>query len=129
MKNSTLKIENNGTFIKFDGETSNGNSNKKIAHALVLRFFDWHDTMRSIGAKGFKANQPFKVTMLINDAVVWDTGRMNIEAQAKLKLINNPKGRAAFEGRLNTLVAYMGRASMDNIDQVTEMLEENLMSN
>ena len=67
--------------------------------------------------------------MLINDAVVWDTGRMNIEAQAKLKLINNPKGRAAFEGRLNKLVAYMGRASMDNIDQVTEMLEESLMSN
>lgn len=128
MKNSTLKIENNGTFIKFDVETSNGKSHKKIAHALVLRFFDWHDTMRSIGAKGFKASEPFKLTMLINDAVVWDTGRMNVEAQARLKLINNPKGRGMFEKRLNKIVAYMGRASMDNIDQATEVLEENLMS-
>jgi len=128
MKNSTLKIENNGTFIKFDVETSNGKSISKIQHNLVLRFFDWHDTMRSIGAKAFKSSEPFKVTMLIDNAVVWDTSRMNVEAQTKLKLQNTPKGRGMFEYRLNLLVGLMGRLSNSDIDSYTKEAEERLLA-
>ena len=129
MKNVTLKIENNGTFIEFDLSTANNKSNKKIQHLLVLRFFDWYDTMRSIGAKGFKANQPFKLTMKIDKAIVWDSGQMGVTAQARLKLINNPKGRGKFEYSLNKIIGYIDRTKMRNEDKYIEMLEENLLSN
>ena len=128
MKNSTLKIENNGTFIQFDLETSNGKSLKKIQHALVLRFFDWHDTMKSIGAKAFKATVPFIVSMTINDAVVWDTGAMHVKAQAKLKLTNTPKGRGMFEYRLTELIKLAARQSETDVDTTIEVLEERLLS-
>ena len=127
MKNTKLTIENNGTFIEFDIETSNGKSLKKIQHALVLRFFDWHDTMKAIGAKAFKSTMPFTFSMSVNNAIVWDTSTLHIKAQAKLKLINNPKGRGKFEYRLTELMKLMERLSENDIDKNIEILEERLM--
>lgn len=127
MKNTKLTIENNGTFIEFDIETSNGKSLKKIQHALVLRFFDWHDTMKAIGAKAFKSTMPFTISMSVNNAIVWDTSTLHIKAQAKLKLINNPKGRGKFEYRLTELMKLMERLSENDIDKNIEILEERLM--
>lgn len=128
MKNTTLKIENNGTFIQFDLSTQKNKSNKKIQHLLVLRFFDWYDTMRSIGAKGFKATEPFKLTMKIDDAIVWDSGRMGIQAQAKLKLTNTPKGRGRFEYRLNRIVGFLDRVNTNNHEEYVEKVEKALLS-
>ena len=127
MKNTKLTIENTGTFIEFDIETSNGKSLKKIQHALVLRFFDWHDTMKAIGAKAFKSTMPFTISMSVNNAIVWDTSTLHIKAQAKLKLINNPKGRGKFEYRLTELMKLMERLSENDIDKNIEILEERLM--
>ena len=127
MKNTKLTTENNGTFIEFDIETSNGKSLKKIQHALVLRFFDWHDTMKAIGAKAFKSTMPFTISMSVNNAIVWDTSTLHIKAQAKLKLINNPKGRGKFEYRLTELMKLMERLSENDIDKNIEILEERLM--
>ena len=129
MKNVTLKIENNGTFIEFDLSTAKNKSNKKIQHLLVLRFFDWYDTMRAIGAKVFKANQPFKLTMKIDKAVVWDSGQMGVTAQARLKLINTPKGRGNFEYSLNKIIAYVERTKINDIDKAIEKAEKELLLN
>lgn len=128
MRNSTLKIENNGTFIQFDVETSNSKSFKKVQYNLVLRFFDWYDTMRRIGAKGFKATEPFKLSMVINNAVVWDTTRMSVEAQARLKLQNTIKGRGRFEYNLTELVALMGRLQEKDIDTFNAEAEKRLLA-
>ena len=127
MKHTKLTIENNGTFIEFDLETSNGKSLKKIQHALVLRFFDWHDTMKSIGAKAFKSTIPFTISMSVNNAIVWDTSALHVKAQARLKLINNPKGRGKFEYRLTELMKLMERMSENDVDKNIEILEERLM--
>ena len=128
MKNSILKIENNGTFIQFELETSNGKSLKKIQHALVLRFFDWHDTMKCIAAKAFKSTIPFTISMHVNNAIVWDTSVLHVKAQAKLKLINNPKGRGVFEFRLTELMKLMERMNEADVDKNIATLEERLLS-
>ena len=103
MKNTQITISNNGSQIKFNLESSNGKSIAKVQKALVYRFMDYYDTLRAVGSKSFKATEPFNIKMHINGVMLWDT-KMSVQAEAKLKLINTPKGRAMFELRLERII-------------------------
>jgi hypothetical protein len=128
MKNTNIKIENNGTFIEFNLETTNGKSMGKVQKALVYRFFDYYDTLRSVGSKCFKGSEPFVISLHINGVSMWDTSVLDVKAQARLKLINNPKGRRAFESRLEALIGFAIRTKETNTDTIIKDVEERLMS-
>lgn len=128
MKNTNIKIENNGTFIEFNLETANGKSHSKVQKALVYRFFDYYDTLRSVGSKCFKGSEPFAISMHINGVTMWDTSVLSVKAQTRLKLINTAKGRRAFESRLEALVGFALRTQETNTDAIIKDVEERLMS-
>lgn len=125
-KLTSIRIANNGSSIKFDLETSNGKSMQKIQKALVYRFFDYYDTLRAVGSKCFKATEPFNIVMLANGVTLWDT-KMSIEAEAKLKLINTPKGRAMFEKRLERIIAFALRCANMSTDEIIADVETRLL--
>lgn len=126
MKNTQIIISNNGTQIKFDLETSNSKSIQKIQKALVYRFMDYYDTLRAVGSKSFKATEPFNIKMHINGVMLWDT-KMSVDAQAKLKLINTPKGRAMFELRLERIIAFAIRTQESDTDKIIKDVEARLL--
>lgn len=128
MKNVSIEIRNAGMSIKFDLEVSPSKSHAKVQRALVYQFFDYYDTIRRIGAVGFKANEPFNVAMRIDGVKLWDTAQCSVQAQARLKLINTPKGRGAFEYRLGELVSYTLRAQNSNVDNIIKELEVRLLT-
>ena len=125
MKNTQIIISNNGTQIKFDLETSNGKSISKVQKALVYRFMDYYDTLRSVGSKSFKATEPFNIKMNVNGVMLWDT-KMSIEAEAKLKLINTPKGRYMFERRLANIIGFAIRCQESDTDTIIKTIGERL---
>lgn len=121
MKNQTniISISNNGTSIKFELSTSKAKEQKHIEKALVYRFFDYYDTLRSCGAKAFKANQPFVISMEINGVQLWDSS-LNVHAQTTLKLINTPKGRGMFEMRLSAIIAWCNRQQVNSAEEIVK---------
>ena len=126
MKNTQNVISNNGTQIKFDLETSNGKSIAKVQKALVYRFMDYYDTLRSVGSKCFKATEPFNIKMNVNGVMLWDT-KMSIKAEAKLKLINTPKGRAMFERRLTNIIGFAIRCQESDTHTIIKDVEKRLL--
>ena len=123
MKNTTITIENNGARIQFSLDTARGKSISKIQKALVLRFFDYYDTMRAIKAKGFKATEPFNVSMQVNNVLTWSTGSLGMEAQATLKLQNTVAGRIRYEQKLNRLIGFAIRSNETDVDKINKELE------
>ena len=121
-KSTKITIANNGASISFDLDTANGKSIAKIQRALVLRFFDYYDTMRAIKAKGFKATEPFNISMHVNNVCKWNTGSLDMRAQATLKLQNTVKGRAMYESRLNRLVGFALRSQETDPDKIKTAL-------
>ncbi len=128
MKNTQIKIENNGSTIEFNLESANGKSHAKVQKALVYRFMDYYDTLRSVGSKCFKGSEPFVVSMQINGVTMWDTSVLSVKAQTRLKLINTPKGRRAFESRLEALVSFAIRTQETNTDAIIKDVEQRLLS-
>jgi len=122
MKNTTITIENNGARIEFSLDTARGKSISKIQKALVLRFFDYYDTMRAIKAKGFKASEPFNVSMQVNNVMQWSTGSLDMNAQATLKLQNTVAGRIRYEQKLNRLIGFAIRSTETNVDVINKEL-------
>jgi hypothetical protein len=126
-KSISIRISNNGTFINFDLEASKGASIQRVQKALVYRFFDFYDTMRGVGAKAFKATMPFNIAMKIDGVVLWDTS-VSTHLEAKLKLINNPKGRHKFETRLTKIMEFAIRcANQPNPEKIIEDVEQRLL--
>lgn len=125
-KTTSIRIANNGSSINFDLETSNGKSIAKVQKALVYRFFDYYDTLRGVGSKCFKATEPFNIRMEVNGVTLWDT-KMSIQAEAKLKLINTPKGRTMFEQRLERIIAFALRCSHMSTDEIIKDVEARLL--
>lgn len=126
MKNTQITISNNGSEVKFSLETTNGKSIAKVQKALVYRFMDYYDTLRSVGAKSFKATEPFNIALDVNGVMLWDT-KMSMQAQAKLKLINTPKGRASFEARLERIIAFAVRTQNLDTDGIISDFESRLL--
>jgi len=127
MKNTQIKIENNGTFIKFDLDTNNTKDNNKVRRALVYRFFDYYNTMRVLGAKGFKGNEPFVVTILIDGQLQFTSANLTTQVQTRLKLINNPKGRERFDFALDTIIAMAQRFESTNVDAIIKDVATRLL--
>lgn len=127
MKNTQIKIENNGTFIKFDLDTNNTKDNNKVRRALVYRFFDYYNTMRVLGAKGFKGNVPFVIDILIDGQLQFTSAKLTTQVQTRLKLINNPKGRAKFEFSLDTIIAMAQRFEVSNADAIIKDVATRLL--
>jgi hypothetical protein len=128
MKNTTIKIENHESSIQFDLTTNNTKDDAKVRRALVYRFFDYYNTMRIIGAKGFKASEPFKISFVVDGKIAFTTTQCTTQAQTTLKLINNPKGRAKFEMRLDNIIALAQRLGVNSTEQVIKQVEETLMA-
>jgi len=131
MKNISIRIANNGSNIKFDLEVSPSKSMQVVQRALVYQFFDYYDTMRRIKAAGFKATEPFNVSMVIDGVQLWDTAvDCSVEAQARLKLINTPKGRGNFEYNLTELIALTVRLKVAGNDTkaIIKSVNERLMT-
>lgn len=128
MKNVSIEIRNAGLSIKFDLEVSASKSLEKVQRALVYRFFDYYDTMKRIGAKGFKATEPMQIALKIDGAKKWDSVTFSVEAQARLKLNNTPKSRGKFEYNLGELVALSLRMNETNEDKIVKQLTERLMA-
>jgi hypothetical protein len=125
-KTTSIRIANNGTFINFDLESTNSKSISKVQKALVYRFFDYYDTLRAVGSKCFKATEPFNISMQINGVVMWDT-KVSTQLEAKLKLINTPKGRAMFDGRLTNIIGFAIRCANMGTDEIIKDAEERLL--
>ncbi len=128
MKHISIQIRNAGMDIKFDLEVSASKSHAKVQRALVYQFFDYYDTMRRIKAVGFKATEPFNVAMHVDGVKLWDTAKCSVQAQAKLKLINNPKGRSVFESRLGDIVSLSLRMQESSADAIIKSVQERLMT-
>jgi hypothetical protein len=128
MKNTTIKIENHESSIQFDLTTNNTKDNAKVRRALVYRFFDYYNTMRVIGAKGFKASEPFKISFVVDGKISFCTTQCTTQAQTTLKLINTPKGRGKFEMRFENLVALAQRMGVTDTDEVIKQAEVMLMA-
>lgn len=127
-KQTKIIISNNGAQISFELESADSKSIMRIQQALVLRFFDYYDTMRAIGAKGFKATEPFLISMHVEGVTKWDTGTLTMEAQARLKLTNNVAGRLRYESRLSRLVGFALRSTETCPDKINKTLTAQLLT-
>ena len=128
MKNTTIKIENHVSSIQFDLTSNNTKDNDKVRRALVYRFFDYYNTMRVIGAKGFKASEPFKISFVVEGKIAFTTTNCTTQAQTTLKLINTSKGRGKFEMRLSNLIALAQRMNVVDADEIIKEVERTLLS-
>ena len=64
--------------------------------------------------------------MEVNGVTLWDT-KMSIQAEAKLKLINTPKGRTMFEQRLERIIAFALRCTHMSTDEIIKDVEARLL--
>jgi hypothetical protein len=128
MKNTTIKIENHVSSIQFDLTSNTTKDNDKVRRALVYRFFDYYNTMRVIGAKGFKASEPFVITFVVNGKIAFTSTQCTTQAQTTLKLINTPKGRGKFEMRLSNLIALAQRMNVVDADEIIKEVERTLLT-
>lgn len=130
-KTTTISIQNNGLSMNFDLETSSQKSDSKIQKALVYRFLDYYDVMRSVKAKGFKATEPFNIKIVSGGKLLIDTTDevvFTATMRATLKLINTPKGRVTFEGRLSQFIALAIRVStLTTPEEITKDAQERLL--
>lgn len=129
MKKSRITIsQQSGTSIEFELSHFKAEG-EKVRRALVLRFMDYYDTLRNVGAKGFKGSEPFDITMKSGSVVVFNTATLSTEARTRLKLTNTPKGRTLFMNRLDALVGFMQRCDdLTTVEQVTDKLEAMLLT-
>jgi hypothetical protein len=126
-KKSKITIENNGVSIDFTINHQGKEDGQKVRRALVLRFMDYYDTMRQVRASGFKASEPFQITMSTGSRVLFNTATLSMDARAKLKLQNTPQGRVRFMTRLDILVAFMQRCEGASVDNTIDTLESLLL--